>query len=340
MATNDLSRPAVAAALARLEKADAAVARLSDRYADMQGRLADARARGHAGRAADLDAGLSRCARLLVDAKAKRSAALAALQRAHRVALAAEGALRKIERMADKTAAVQRKWAEDRRDEAKRVRRLTKALRARHAAGEDQRALPARVKAARLVEPPRLVPPPPEPPPPDLAPGQVAPAIAARMAARTAAFLAERRRVPDHWTPEWVGERMTEAFRTLLSLPVPTRPRAFGNAMPNYLYEAGDYVHQVQGGTYGDSITVYPGVTTQEVVRMEQALQWPMLYLRGDPPAARAVNIAALAAALGKGQAWGTRRGQMSRGVYLRANQRGLAAIAAALACNNPTPPD
>lgn len=53
-------------------------------------------------------------------------------------------------------------------------------------------------------------------------------------------------RPPAQWTAEWVGYRLTEAFRVLARLPMRLGPAQPGSTMPAYLYDQADLNAQAE----------------------------------------------------------------------------------------------
>lgn len=110
---------------------------------------------------------------------------------------------------------------------------------------------------------------------------------------------AARYQAPEIWNIGHVDYRMVGAFRVLLRLPIQTRPREFGNAMPQYLYEWSDFLAQAEGDRElrraGNRLIYrHKGATADEVAEMEQALAWPMTYLGKDAEAAQAVLLGSM----------------------------------------------
>lgn len=134
-----------------------------------------------------------------------------------------------------------------------------------------------------------------------LMPGQVDPARAAR-----ALELSERRRhhedgPPPIWTPRWVEHRYIAAFKTVLSLPIPTGPKGFGNNWPPILHEFEDQVGQVATGELGKGRNrVTRGAPMEEIAAMEKVFAWALTVMREYPVESKMLQAWALYRALGR----------------------------------------
>ena len=146
-------------------------------------------------------------------------------------------------------------------------------------------------------------------------------------------LLIRARRLPERWSFIHVMERLEEAFRTLARLPMPTRPRGYINSMPFYLYDRADLNSQLETHELermaqrrnGVRIPPSPG----EIARMEEALRWPTEYLSGAEydRVARAVNLAALWAAIDADVDRGLRRIKLTRRTFNARKLQGLRII-------------
>lgn len=98
-------------------------------------------------------------------------------------------------------------------------------------------------------------------------------------------------RLPKQWTADYVAKRLADAHAVLRRLPMTTRPKEFGAIWPEYVHAAGELAYQAGAGTLhmgkGRAIR---GTSADDVARMNEALAWPMTYLKGSPPHAAAVN--------------------------------------------------
>jgi hypothetical protein len=150
--------------------------------------------------------------------------------------------------------------------------------------------------------------------------------------------LIRARRVPDRWSFFYVMERLEEAFRTLARLPMPTRPRAYVNSMPFYLYDRADLNSQLETrelermAKQRNRVRILP--SPAEIGRMEEALHWPAAYLSGAEfhHIARAVNLGALWAAFDADIDAGLKRIKVARRAFNARKLQGLRIIARELA--------
>ena len=115
------------------------------------------------------------------------------------------------------------------------------------------------------------------------------------------AFL-RARSVSDRWSFVHVMERLEEGLRILARLPIATRPRGYVNSMPFPIYDRADLyaleTYELERmAQLRNRVRIPP--TPAEIGRMEEALQWPTLYLSGPEfhHVARAVNLGSLWAA-------------------------------------------
>ena len=104
--------------------------------------------------------------------------------------------------------------------------------------------------------------------------------------------------LPSTWTAIHVLDRMEEAFQVLARMPMSTRPKAFGNTLPEYVYDRFDLNAQQEGGELERSMrqrnrVVIPP-TPAEIGRMQEAIHWPSRFLSDKPEVARAVCMGAL----------------------------------------------
>lgn len=147
---------------------------------------------------------------------------------------------------------------------------------------------------------------------------------------------AERYVAPPVWNVGHVDHRLVEAFRVLLRLPIQTRPREFGNAMPTYLYEWGDFLAQAEGDRElrraGNRLIYrHKGATADEVASMEQALAWPMRYLGRDPDAAQAVLLGTMWKAMEADLERRAAKLGISRRTFFYRRKRGLDSVSMGL---------
>ena len=146
------------------------------------------------------------------------------------------------------------------------------------------------------------------------------------------------RQLPDRWSFIHVMGRMEDAFRTLRRLPLPTRPRSYINSMPLYLYDRADLNSQLETrelerlAKLRNRVRIPP--TPADIARMEEALHWPIRFLSGleYQHVARAVNLAALWAAVDADVDRGLRRIKLTRRTFNARKLQGLRIIAGELA--------
>lgn len=134
-----------------------------------------------------------------------------------------------------------------------------------------------------------------------LMPGQVDPDKAARMQERSE----QRRRhddgPPPVWTPGWVELRYVAAFRTCLSLPIPTGPKAYGSNWPPILHEFGDHVGQAASGEIGKGRNrVTRGAPIEDIAAMGKVFDWAFTVMRPYPVDSKMLQAWALFRVLGR----------------------------------------
>lgn len=108
---------------------------------------------------------------------------------------------------------------------------------------------------------------------------------------------AARAPLPDSWNQIHVLDRFEEAFEVLLSLPMTTRPKAYGNAMPTIAPEARlslfEQVKMLETGQleelHAERNRARISPTAGQITRMDQALAWPAEHLLDQPEMARAL---------------------------------------------------
>lgn len=110
------------------------------------------------------------------------------------------------------------------------------------------------------------------------------------------------------WTEELVEARMIEAYQTLFRSSVGgVFPREFGNGMPTPIRQMSDLVAQAGNKSLRNAIAhrFKGSPSTDEVRRMNDALEWGMTYLRDEhPDLAGFLNIGAM------WKAWGAKIGK------------------------------
>lgn len=97
--------------------------------------------------------------------------------------------------------------------------------------------------------------------------------------------------VPPEWTGPHVGVRLADAWRVLSKMPIERiTPRAYGRCWPQYRHEWEDLLAMVGAELEAmqrevNRVRILP--TAKEISRMEQAMAWPVVFLK----AARQVLI-------------------------------------------------
>jgi hypothetical protein len=146
---------------------------------------------------------------------------------------------------------------------------------------------------------------------------------------------------PEYIPPTWDGphavKRLVDGLRTLMLMPMPRGPRAFGNSMPPYMYDWCDLVWQEEMEADQREIIeraknktrVRPSAS--DIGRMALTISWPAKYLRELPNLIRAVQAVALARARDADIRAASRRLRRPLDLVRERNNRGLARIAAGL---------
>jgi hypothetical protein len=113
------------------------------------------------------------------------------------------------------------------------------------------------------------------------------------------------REIPDRWTIIHTLDRLEEAYQVLAGMPMATRPKQYGSAMPEVSRQKLTHLEWIEAYRSGDLAQheeeknrVRPRVTTAQVTRMEQALRWPFEFLGSQPELAKAVSLRAMWAAM------------------------------------------
>lgn len=107
----------------------------------------------------------------------------------------------------------------------------------------------------------------------------------------------DRYRPPQQWTARHVGLRLVEAHDVLRRLPMTTGPKAEGSNWPEYIHEAGELAIQAGAGTlWLGRKRVRLSTTADEIARMHEVLGW-LLEFQAIAPA---LNAWAFDAAIGR----------------------------------------
>lgn len=151
-------------------------------------------------------------------------------------------------------------------------------------------------------------------------------------AGRIAGERAEDYAPPDVWTPEHVDVRLTEAFEILMTVPTRLGPAAMKTVMPSFAYDDSDLEAQRELATdmirAGKRITRAKGsATRREISDMEQALGWPLTYLKNEAALAKAVGWSSFRKAVKREDEKIHRALGVSRRTFFRYRLRGLQII-------------
>jgi hypothetical protein len=143
--------------------------------------------------------------------------------------------------------------------------------------------------------------------------------------------------LPTTWTGPHVALRLTEAFITVLKMP--NRDRGclgIRSAWPAYMHEFEDLLAQQAQGelerTQEAQNRVRIPPTSAEIAAMEKALSWPATHLSVEhPDLLVAVNMLALAYALGLDAGWVSKKRGGFADTWRQRYDEGCCIIAAAL---------
>lgn len=140
--------------------------------------------------------------------------------------------------------------------------------------------------------------------------------------------------LPPRWTPDHVGKRLIEAFRTLARMPAKIGPDGYRSNWPEYIHEFADLRNQVEGGTIRTAprpARIQP--TSAEISAMEKALAWPLERLpNADVQMRQMLLIWAMATAWEMNQGYLMHRFGWSKSQWRRRRLQALELIAARLA--------
>lgn len=102
---------------------------------------------------------------------------------------------------------------------------------------------------------------------------------------------------PACWTPEWVLARMVEAYTLLARTPLKTRPGLAKGFWPDTFPDAAELwdpeLFVLRRKRFFDATLddAADAPTHGQASRMDEALAWPMLYLKGRPLEADALTL-------------------------------------------------
>lgn len=120
-----------------------------------------------------------------------------------------------------------------------------------------------------------------------------------RVRKRWSAALLDHAPRSNRWTPDLVGERLIEAARTIARTPMRTRPAGHSTIWPSYqdmtpaernamLNELTQIGQLQQFYATQNRVSIPP--SGEQIERADEAISWPMRYLRGDPGMAAIVT--------------------------------------------------
>ena len=134
-----------------------------------------------------------------------------------------------------------------------------------------------------------------------------------------------------------VGKRPVEGLRTLMLMPRVRGPQAFGSHWPGYAHDWADLLAQQEADQEQKQLDQREANRTRlrpssvEIARMEQAIVWPLLYLREFPQLLRTVQAVAAGRARDRDMEHAARRLRLPGRVVRRWNSEGLDLIARGL---------
>lgn len=139
-------------------------------------------------------------------------------------------------------------------------------------------------------------------------------------------------KAPDDWTPEWVDVRLTEAFATLMRVPAgKIGPATIKTVMPVFAYSQEDRQAQAENPDFERdrrrAMSRHGLASPGEIARMEDALGWPMRFLKNESPLARAVCWSSFRKAVKREDGKLHLRLGVSRRTFFRYRLNGLQAI-------------
>lgn len=138
---------------------------------------------------------------------------------------------------------------------------------------------------------------------------------------------------PATWIGSHVGQRMSDAFETLLRLPT-TGGSASSGFWPAYDYEYEDLLAQQQQAEdekrqdqqQRNRVRLSPSV--EQITQMERTLYWPARYLATAPWLMRAVNAVSLTRALDRDIRWLARKRGGKASLWVARHHDGCEVIA------------
>ena len=142
---------------------------------------------------------------------------------------------------------------------------------------------------------------------------------------------------PETWTPEHVGQRLVDAFRTLDRMPRPKGPRAPGNHWPRTRLEWADQLAHAElpeaerreRADLRNALAMRP--SGQEIDRMDRALDWLRDLRALDPGLALVTSLWALRTARRRSLRALCREKGWAPGTFYKLRARALDHLAATL---------
>jgi len=100
--------------------------------------------------------------------------------------------------------------------------------------------------------------------------------------------------IPQNWTPEYVGYRLIEAFKTLRNSSVRGGISSKTGFWPQYFHTAQDlkgWAEEYRAQVEADLAAASRRPSRQDLSLMDDALSWPLRFLSSDPEMADAVTL-------------------------------------------------
>jgi hypothetical protein len=196
------------------------------------------------------------------------------------------GLMRRLDALREEAPAIKQRWAAERREEEKRLKKLKKRLQDR--TRKDLSARPDWMKKPVALPPPIAQPDLTAEDPADLSPpreglipGTYRLIDPARLdPARLSFSLLDDEPLPPAWNARHVGRRLIEAHDVLRRLPMNVRPQGYSALWPEYQHTAGELA--IQAGAQTLAIgrnAIIKTASSDEVARMNEALGWPIQFL-------------------------------------------------------------
>lgn len=141
---------------------------------------------------------------------------------------------------------------------------------------------------------------------------------------------ATRRVLPEVWSTEFVAFRLIEAFQTLRKIPSgKLLPKAFGNGWPAIVRSYADAVGAEPMREAKEFVfeSAKARASADEITRMDEALRWPLTYLRGKPNQATALSVWAFCKAYELSISRELKRRSMPRATFDRRRDAALLVI-------------